>query len=44
MLQHTKYTKEEIENNITGEWYIRAEEALEKGVCDGIVTDLDELL
>ena len=44
MLQHTKYTKEEIENNITGEWYIRAEEAIEKGVCDRIVTDLDELL
>lgn len=41
ILEHTKYTEEEVEASIVGEWYIRASEALEKGVCDEIVTDID---
>lgn len=43
MIDHTNYTKEEVEENITGEWYIFTPEAVEKGVCDKIVDDLDEL-
>lgn len=44
MLTYTKYTKEEIEDNICGEWFVRAEEALFKGVVDEIVTDLSVLI
>ena len=44
MVEHTKYTAEEVENSICGEWYIRAEEAIEKGVCDEIITDIELLL
>lgn len=41
MATYTKYSEEEITENITNEWYVRKEEALEKGVCDAIVTDMD---
>jgi ATP-dependent protease ClpP protease subunit len=44
MKKYTKYTEAEIEEGIAGEWYIFAKEALEKGVCDEIITDLDVLL
>lgn len=44
MLQHTNYSKEEIEEKIVGEWYVRKEEALAKGVCDKLVTSIDEIL
>lgn len=38
--QYTKYSKEEVENNISGEWFVRADEAKERGVVDDIVTSL----
>lgn len=44
MAKRTKYTNEEIANNITSEWYIDAKEAKEKGVCDKIIDSIDELL
>lgn len=44
MVEHTKYTAEEVEENISGEWYIRAEEAIEKGVCEEIITDMSLLI
>lgn len=44
MAKRTKYTNEEIANNITSEWYIDAKEAKEKGVCDEIIDSIDELL
>jgi len=43
MVAHTKYTEEEVADNIGGEWYVRAKEALEKGVCHEILDDLSEL-
>jgi ATP-dependent protease ClpP protease subunit len=43
-IEHTKYTEEEIEANIQTDWYIRIEEALEKGIADEIVSDIDVLL
>lgn len=43
MMQHTKYSEEEIDKNIVGEWYVRAEEAIEKGVCDKVITDIKEV-
>lgn len=44
MAKRTKYSGEEIANNITSEWYIDAKEAKEKGVCDEIIDSIDELL
>lgn len=44
MIKHTNYTKEEIEDNIVNEWYVRKDEALNKRVCDGIIDDISILL
>lgn len=44
MKENTKYTDEELADNITGEWYVRASEALEKGVCHEVVNDIKTLL
>lgn len=43
MIAHTKYTADEVTANISGEWYVRAPEAIEKGVCDEVLTDLSVL-
>lgn len=43
MLKHTKYTQDEVLEKIVGEWYIRKEEAVEKGVCDRVIESLDEI-
>ena len=40
-IDNTKYTEEEIEENIQTDWYIRTEEALEKGIVDELITDID---
>jgi ATP-dependent protease ClpP protease subunit len=39
--ENTKFSPEDIENKIQGEWYIRIDEALENGIVDEIVTDID---
>lgn len=44
MLKHTNYTQEEIEQNIVGEWFVRKDEALAKGVIDEIVDDISVLM
>ena len=41
--ENTKYTEEEIEENIQTDWYIRMDEAQEKGLVDGMITDIDIL-
>lgn len=43
MVQHTSYKEDEIAEKIVGEWYVRKDEALEKGVVDAVVTDLNML-
>lgn len=43
MKDFTKFTEEEIRQNLSTEWYVKTEEALEKGVCDRCLTTLDEL-
>ena len=40
-IENTKYTEEEIEENIQSDWYIRMDEAIEKGLVDGMVTSID---
>ena len=42
-IENTKYTEEEIEENIQTDWYIRMEEAQEKGLVDELITDIDVL-
>ncbi len=44
MKERTLYTEEEIMDNIVTEWYVRKEEALEKGVCHEIINDISVLL
>lgn len=43
MKERTLYTEEEITENIVTEWYVRKDEALEKGVCHEIATDIGAL-
>ena len=43
MQKHTLYTKDEIEKNIVSEWYVRKEEALEKGVCHKVIDNFAEV-
>lgn len=40
-ISNTKYTEQEIEENIQTDWYIRTEEALEKGIVDELVGSID---
>lgn len=40
-IENTRYSEEEIIENIQTDWYIRKDEALEKGIVDEIITDID---
>lgn len=44
IIERTLYTEEEVKDKITGEWYIRKKEALEKGVCHAVIDDITLLL
>lgn len=44
MAKHTLYTEEEIAEKIVNEWYIRKDEAIEKGVCHKVIDNIDELV
>lgn len=41
---YTNYTRQEIEENICGEWYVRSCEALAKGVVHEIINDINVLI
>lgn len=43
MLEHTDYTEEEVANKIVGEWYVRKDEAVQKGVVHEIINDISML-
>ena len=43
-IENTKYTEEEIAENIQTDWYIRIDEALKKGIVDEIINDIELLL
>lgn len=43
-IENTTYTEEEILENIQTDWYIRTEEALEKGIVNQIVDDIEMLM
>ena len=40
-ITNTIYTEQEIMENIQTDWYIRTEEALEKGLVNELITDID---
>ena len=40
-IDNTAYTAEEIEENIQTDWYIRIDEALDKGIVDEMIDDID---
>jgi ATP-dependent Clp protease protease subunit len=40
-ITNTKYTEEEIMDSIQTDWYIRTEEALQKGIVDELITEID---
>ena len=40
-IDNTKYTEQEIEENIQTDWYIRTAEALEKGIADELIDNID---
>lgn len=44
MKLYTNYTEQEIKKNIKKEWYVSSKDALENGVCDVIIKNLDELI
>ena len=43
IIAHTKIAPEVLEDKLSGEWFVTAEEAVELGICDKIVTDIDDL-
>lgn len=42
--EHSNYTKQELEENIGKDWYVRAPEGVKKGLVDDIITDINVLL
>ena len=41
---NTKIPEEVLDERITTEWFISAQEAVEYGMCDKIIDSLDEVL
>ena len=44
IMQNTKITQDVLDEKFGTEWYITASEAVELGICDKIITDIDQLL
>lgn len=44
LLDNTKIPKNILEENISTEWFLSAQEALKYGVCDKIIDSIDEIL
>lgn len=44
IIERSNYTKEEVEEHIKKDWYVRAKEAVEKGLVDEIITNIRILL
>jgi len=44
ILGHSTIDEETLCGNLGGEWYVTAEEAVKLGICDKIITDIDEVL
>lgn len=44
IIERSKFTKEEVEEHIKRDWYVRIEEAVDKGMVDEIITNINVLL
>lgn len=44
IIAHTDYTEEEVRDKIRKDWYIKADEAIKRGVADEIITDINAIL
>ena len=43
IVERTNITKKKLSNNWTRDWYLTADEAIELGVCEKIIDNLDEV-
>lgn len=43
VMENTKITQEILDEKFGTEWYITANEAVEYGMCDSVITDVDQL-
>ena len=43
ILSRTNISREEFDENFSSDWYINAEEAVERGICSKIIKSLDEI-
>lgn len=43
VVNHSRYTPEEVEEHMKKDWYVRAQEALDKGLVDEIISDINVL-
>lgn len=43
MKKHTNYLESEILEKITGEWYVRAQEAIDNNIVDAVINSLNEV-
>ena len=41
IIARTKFTSDEVREKIKRDWYVRSTEAVEKGLADKIITDID---
>lgn len=41
--EHSNYTEDEVEERLNSDWYIRPQEAVERGICDKIIDNISEL-
>lgn len=44
LIDNTKYTVDEVGEKIVTEWYVRRDEALEKGIVSKVISDFGEIL
>ena len=44
IMEHSAITKETLDENLSGEWYVPAQEAVELGFVEEIIKDIDEVL
>lgn len=44
IVSHSNYSAEEVEEKISKDWYVRMDEAVERGLVDEIITNINALL
>ena len=44
IISHSKYSRQEVEEHIGKDWYVRMEEAEKKGLVDEIITNINMIL